>query len=97
MTESDMVRVPFGDSGADTAALLLDAAEKSEDHDAGSVTVRTDGTEFVFEVPKALADDAGVDYDDVEDDSVEAETVDAGPPKPAKKTARKRAAKKTAK
>lgn len=57
----ETVRVPFGDSAADTATLLLAAAEESKDHSASDVMVSSYGG---FVVPESLAKSAGVDYED---------------------------------
>jgi hypothetical protein len=54
------VRVPFGDSAADTATLLLEAVEK-KDQDPSVVTTSSYGG---FLVPEEIAKAAGVDYED---------------------------------
>lgn len=58
---SNSVRVPFGESQADTATLLLAAAEESKDFNVDAVTVSSYGG---FLVPEELAKSAGVDYED---------------------------------
>lgn len=58
------VRVPFTKDNEDTAVLLLDAAEKT---DEGVAAVRT-GSGF-FIVDESLAKAAGVEYDTPEEDT----------------------------
>src|SRR4051812_7751826 len=55
------VRVAYGDSAADTATLLLAAAEESDEY--GADVVRTDSYGG-FVVPEEIAKAAGVDYED---------------------------------
>jgi hypothetical protein len=54
----DMVHVPFGDNRAETATLLLDAAEKSKDHEQSVVAV--DHYNNTFVVPEEIAKSAGL-------------------------------------
>lgn len=57
---SDIVNVPFGDSAEETATLLLAAVEDT-DHEPSVVVVNSFGG---FNVPKDVADKAGVKYQD---------------------------------
>jgi hypothetical protein len=76
------VTVPFGENAAETATLLLAAAEEAKDADASAVRTGSG----VFIVPEEIAKSAGVDYES-DDDEGEAEA------EPAKKTAAKKASK----
>jgi hypothetical protein len=62
----EMVHVPFGDDRAETATLLLEAAEKSKEHEQSVVTVDHFTNSFV--VPKSVADAAGADTFDPDAD-----------------------------
>lgn len=84
------VNVPYGESAADTATLLLASAQELE-LPADVVLTTSDGS---FSVPEEVAKKAKVDYDKDESDEDEAEDE---PKKPAKKAAKKATAKKTAK
>lgn len=55
--QPEFVVVPFAGEAADKATLLLAAAEESDDYSAADVRTVTGG----FLVPKALADQAGVE------------------------------------
>lgn len=106
---SENVRVPDGDSRAETATLLLAAAEESEDFNVDAVQVSSYGG---FVVPEEIAKEAGLDYEPVEEAMghvySDAQVNDAGEietpteasateePKPAKKTPAKKAAAKKA-
>lgn len=72
------VRVPFGKSAADTAVLLLEAADKQE---LDPSVVRAFTADAMFLAPIQVAKAAGVKYETDEDEPV-----------PAKKAAAKKTA-----
>lgn len=72
------VFVPYGDNASETATLLLEAAEKSKDHEQGDVRTVEGG----FLVDEKIAKSAGVDYESDED---EADDKDDDQKPPAKK------------
>lgn len=67
------VFVPYGDNAAETATLLLEAAEKSKDHEQGDVRAQEGG----FLVDEKIAKDAGVKYDKDDDESDDDEKAPA--------------------
>lgn len=81
---SDEVFVPYGDSAAETATLLLDAAEQAGE-DASVVRSSSDNG---FYVPESVAKKAKVDFESEDDDE------DTEESKPAKKAAAKKTASK---
>lgn len=88
-----LVHVPFGDDRAETATLLLDAAESSKDHEQSVVVVDHFTDSFV--VPESVAKSAGLDTFDPDADfaeEVEAARKAAESTPPAKKTAAKKTA-----
>jgi hypothetical protein len=87
--ESTEVTVPYGENAGETATLLLAAAEKLHENQG---LVRT--VEGAFMVPKDVADEAGVDYDDPDADTQEASVTDESASKDAEQ--QKAAAKKAA-
>lgn len=82
---SDEVRVPYGDNAADTATLLLAAAEEL-DQQASVVTNRAGYGEFV--TSEEVAKKAGVNYESDEDEAPADSSEEK--PKAAKKTAAKK-------
>lgn len=101
---TNTVHVPFGDNMADTATLLLDAAEKT-DNEANVVVVDHFTNSYV--VPEDVAKKAGLDSFDPDADfakevkaaegtdiAVDGTTADPAAEAPAKPAAKKAAAKK---
>lgn len=85
MSDNETVEVPFGDSGSDTATLLLAAAQEL---DLPAGVVKAKGRSFV--VPAEVAKKAGIKPAKSEGDEPE----DDEPKRAAKKTAAKKSANK---